>query len=406
MLFALVMIASNANAQVGIGTYRPDSSVVLDIKSTNKGILIPRMRAETAIKKEGSLIYDTIAHKYKFCLNDEWISVNPLNADANDNVSAMKSLTVSDSLTVKGSIVNADSATLRAKTFVGNGTVPIGGIIMWSGNIADIPDNWKLCDGTNGRPDLRGRFIEGYDPRKTDSAIRDSGGSDQITLTTVNLPTHNHEKGTLATLTAGEHQHDYNGYRAVDDGGGENVKSRGVIATDPKDYGGEPAGDHTHVISGSTANAGGAYTFDSYINPPKLYPPEDCFAFECDNGIETVYSSSDLSIYDNNPDGYYEAEMSGDNTSGYFQFSLTFYDIRNDRVTPSGYFISNYDVRWFTVEDFTCTYNDPIYRVYINPDYVSTTPVGELVYTNFKWEIIPFDNRPTYYVLAFIIRVE
>lgn len=39
--------------------------------------------------------------------------------------------------------------------------VPIGGIINWSGAVVDIPDNWQLCDGTNGTPDLRERFVIG-----------------------------------------------------------------------------------------------------------------------------------------------------------------------------------------------------------------------------------------------------
>jgi hypothetical protein len=36
---------------------------------------------------------------------------------------------------------------------------PIGGIIMWSGALVDIPAGWQLCDGTNGTPDLQNRFI-------------------------------------------------------------------------------------------------------------------------------------------------------------------------------------------------------------------------------------------------------
>jgi hypothetical protein len=44
--------------------------------------------------------------------------------------------------------------------------IPVGGIIMWSGSIADLSTNpelanWRLCDGTSGTPDLRGRFIVG-----------------------------------------------------------------------------------------------------------------------------------------------------------------------------------------------------------------------------------------------------
>lgn len=38
---------------------------------------------------------------------------------------------------------------------------PIGSITLWSGSVASIPANWQLCDGTNGTPDLRDRFIQG-----------------------------------------------------------------------------------------------------------------------------------------------------------------------------------------------------------------------------------------------------
>jgi len=41
------------------------------------------------------------------------------------------------------------------------GTVPIGGIILWSGTIATIPDGYKLCNGNNGTPNLRNQFILG-----------------------------------------------------------------------------------------------------------------------------------------------------------------------------------------------------------------------------------------------------
>jgi microcystin-dependent protein len=51
--------------------------------------------------------------------------------------------------------------TATAYDFVGFGTIPLGGIIMWSGTI--IPTGWALCDGRtqNSRltPDLRGRFV-------------------------------------------------------------------------------------------------------------------------------------------------------------------------------------------------------------------------------------------------------
>ncbi len=53
--------------------------------------------------------------------------------------------------------------TVTATTFIGAGTIPVGGIIMWSGTIAAISSltGWALCNGSNGTPDLRNRFIVG-----------------------------------------------------------------------------------------------------------------------------------------------------------------------------------------------------------------------------------------------------
>lgn len=62
-------------------------------------------------------------------------------------------------------IVNAAANQIQELTdadgLTGNGTIPVGGIIMWSGTIANIPTGWALCDGANSTPDLRNRFIVG-----------------------------------------------------------------------------------------------------------------------------------------------------------------------------------------------------------------------------------------------------
>jgi hypothetical protein len=39
--------------------------------------------------------------------------------------------------------------------------VESGSIIIWSGSIATIPAGYVLCDGNNGTPDLRDRFVVG-----------------------------------------------------------------------------------------------------------------------------------------------------------------------------------------------------------------------------------------------------
>lgn len=44
-------------------------------------------------------------------------------------------------------------------------------IVLWSGAVVDILAGWALCDGNNGTPDLRGKFIVGaggaLDPGQT-----------------------------------------------------------------------------------------------------------------------------------------------------------------------------------------------------------------------------------------------
>ena len=33
--------------------------------------------------------------------------------------------------------------------------------MLWYGDPDDLPDNYQICDGTNGTPDLRDKFIVG-----------------------------------------------------------------------------------------------------------------------------------------------------------------------------------------------------------------------------------------------------
>lgn len=69
------------------------------------------------------------------------------------------------------------------------GGVPAGTIVDWSGASDNIPDGWALCDGTNGTPDLRGKFTLGAGPSYEVGA---TGGEEKHTLTTAEMPSHTH----------------------------------------------------------------------------------------------------------------------------------------------------------------------------------------------------------------------
>lgn len=74
------------------------------------------------------------------------------------------------------------------------GTIPIGGIIMWSGNITNIPQGWALCNGKNNTPDLRNRFIMGAGDQRWPG---EKGGNKTVTLNPGQLPAHSHGAGSL-----------------------------------------------------------------------------------------------------------------------------------------------------------------------------------------------------------------
>lgn len=52
--------------------------------------------------------------------------------------------------------------------------VPSGGIIIWSGSLVTIPNKFVLCDGNNGTPDLRDKFVIGAEGAY---AVDASGGN-------------------------------------------------------------------------------------------------------------------------------------------------------------------------------------------------------------------------------------
>jgi len=56
--------------------------------------------------------------------------------------------------------VDPDGRLYKSAKSIDSG-VPTGAIMMWSGATSTIPSGWKLCDGSNGTPNLVNRFIAG-----------------------------------------------------------------------------------------------------------------------------------------------------------------------------------------------------------------------------------------------------
>jgi microcystin-dependent protein len=96
---------------------------------------------------------------------------------------------------------------------IGIGMVPPGGIVMFFGEDSKAFDEngtgvtgtpyagWQLCNGQNGSPDLRDKFIAAAG---RNYKVSEQGGSDSITLETAQMPAHSHSGQTNAN---GDHSH-------------------------------------------------------------------------------------------------------------------------------------------------------------------------------------------------------
>lgn len=65
--------------------------------------------------------------------------------------------------------------------------LPKGIIVAWQGT--DLPKGWALCNGSNGTPDLAGRFVLGVGGNDKIGSI---GGARTHTLIPDEMPKHNH----------------------------------------------------------------------------------------------------------------------------------------------------------------------------------------------------------------------
>ena len=130
-------------------------------------------------------------------------------------------------------------------------TIPTGMISLWYGSIGSVPTGWYLCDGSNGTPDLRDRFVVGAGSTYSVAA---TGGVTTVTLSTSNMPAHTH------TVTDPTHVHAQGG-TALNTGSGNFVA---VGSSSGVPY----ASTNTAAAStGITIGTAGSGTSFSVLNP-------------------------------------------------------------------------------------------------------------------------------------------
>ena len=128
-------------------------------------------------------------------------------------------------------------------------TVFKGIIVMWSGSQSNIPSGWVLCDGNNGTPDLRNRFIVGagstYD-------VNSTGGEATHALSVAEMPSHNHSVDITHLTISSDGEHTHTAYTWANSGNGNAFC--GAYVSGYHGYGTvEKNGLHSHTLSGSVS---------------------------------------------------------------------------------------------------------------------------------------------------------
>lgn len=143
---------------------------------------------------------------------------------------------------------------------------------------------WYICDGRNGAPDLRGKFLVGHDPSSSDyNEIGKAGGHEQVRLTLNELPPHDHTV-SLTTSNDGNHNHAFSDVVEKVSSTISNSNTVNIEAGYDTNYilaqGGIPvkgkwymrnsvtgsSGVHNHYVNGKTDSNGTGSPFDN--RPP------------------------------------------------------------------------------------------------------------------------------------------
>lgn len=146
------------------------------------------------------------------------------------------------------------------------GSIPAGCILMWHGTLANIPSGFVLCDGQNGTPDLRDKFVKGAangaNPGTTGGALTHTHSDHAShTHTYTQVPNHVHGFTDLRGATTGG----VTTTRAVTESSDTSSTATGLKTANPD--GG--------VATGTTAGPSATLTHNS----PNHEPPYFCVAF-------------------------------------------------------------------------------------------------------------------------------
>jgi hypothetical protein len=228
---SLLILTFHLNAQVGIGTNTPDNSAMLEVNSTNRGFLTPRMtlvqRNAITTPQSGLLIYQTDGLKGFYLYGgSSWIRL--AQESFGDVKSGIQTTDHEGWVLLDGRAFSALSASQQ--------TVAVS--LGLSGNIPNASNAFLVQDA---------------------QVLGSVNGDNTVTLSQANLPNVNFT-GTAAS--AGNHDH-------TTDPAVTNTSDAGSHAhtTDPTALNSSSTGDHNHTVDPSGVNSFDAGSHNHTVDP-------------------------------------------------------------------------------------------------------------------------------------------
>lgn len=288
LFFLIVVLTLTARAQVGIGTTSPNTSAMLEVSSTNKGVLIPRMTVSQRLAinnpAQGLILYQTNdVIGFYFFNGTNWVRLLESGKDANP-VGTIIAFPIE---TVPNGYLECNGQAVSRTTYANLFSV--------------IGTRYGNGDGTTtfNLPDYRGQFLRGYDngagidpdaTTRTDSGNGTTGDAvgtkqnNQVVAHnhSVNPPptntstngNHSHvvDPPNAATTTNGNHRHYSNFYRKRNNNYPSQTTSKPTFVITRKWSTPNPfsayAGNHNHTVNIPAFNSGNSGTHNHSIDIP------------------------------------------------------------------------------------------------------------------------------------------
>lgn len=193
-VFVVVIILALVSSMLSLGMAKV-SQAAMSSTNTNKTTSQAQQYAESKAGIIKSISYGNLASQSKSIISNSGDFYDEVVVGSESTYPSDKKIKQKECLirVYKGS-ETVPRASLRLMRYsVEASSIPQGTILPWFGQLANIPSGFAVCDGKNGTPDLRNRFIVGAgDAYK----LSDIGGKNEVTLKAPQVGSHYHGVGS------------------------------------------------------------------------------------------------------------------------------------------------------------------------------------------------------------------